>query len=223
MRSSWVLKQKRESATPSIRPTTKRDGTSHPTAGVFGAAAAIGKLLGLSVATDDMGAGHGGNTGFRTPRDVRLHGEVLSMPGHAAKTGIPSAIMAKSDFTAGPNTVSKGRGGSPQSGRQSTICRKLRTAWGQTFKSDTTLTSPIRAGWWCIPRSMAASILSRSSSGDPAASSPSASALAPLVMDLCNKKDITRGLEGKYSIYHSCGGGPGPRQGRPQGIYRCRR
>ena len=23
-------------------------------------------------------------------------------------------------------------------------------------------------------------------------------------MDLCNKKDITRGLEGKYSIYHSC-------------------
>jgi 2-methylcitrate dehydratase PrpD len=27
--------------------------------------------------------------------------------------------------------------------------------------------------------------------------------VAPLVMDLCNKKDITRGLEGKYSIYHS--------------------
>jgi 2-methylcitrate dehydratase PrpD len=27
--------------------------------------------------------------------------------------------------------------------------------------------------------------------------------VAPLVLDLCNKKDITRGLEGKYSIYHS--------------------
>ena len=27
--------------------------------------------------------------------------------------------------------------------------------------------------------------------------------VAPLVIDLCNKRDITRGLEGKYSIYHS--------------------
>jgi len=27
--------------------------------------------------------------------------------------------------------------------------------------------------------------------------------VAPLVIDLCNKKQITRGLEGKYSIYHS--------------------
>jgi 2-methylcitrate dehydratase PrpD len=27
--------------------------------------------------------------------------------------------------------------------------------------------------------------------------------VAPLVLDLCNKKDIKRGLEGKYSIYHS--------------------
>ena len=27
--------------------------------------------------------------------------------------------------------------------------------------------------------------------------------VAPLVLDLCNKRDITRGLDSKYSIYHS--------------------
>src|SRR6185436_19328388 len=27
--------------------------------------------------------------------------------------------------------------------------------------------------------------------------------VAPLVLDLCNKRDITQGLDSKYSIYHS--------------------
>ena len=26
--------------------------------------------------------------------------------------------------------------------------------------------------------------------------------VAPLVLDLCNQKDITRGLQGKFSVYH---------------------
>ena len=41
------------------------------TAGVFGSAAACGKLLGLERAADDLGARHRRHAVFRLPRDVR--------------------------------------------------------------------------------------------------------------------------------------------------------
>ena len=75
--------------------------------------------------------------------------------------------------------------------------------WGQTSRFATTRISPIRAVLWCIPRLTAVSISIAIIIRHPDSIKAVRVRVAPLVMDLCNKKDITRGLEGKYSIYHS--------------------
>jgi hypothetical protein len=49
---------------------------------------------------------------------------------------------------------------------------------------------------------MAASSSTTSTISRPSRSSPVRLRVAPLVLDLCNQKDITRGLQGKFSVYH---------------------
>ncbi len=121
------------------------------TAGVFGAAAAAGKLMGLSEQQMVWALG------LAASQPVGLRESFGSMnksfnPGRAAADGLFAAILAEKNFTSSDGMIEARRGWATPS-RPSRITARSPRGWGAATKPRSTPTSPSPAASSCIRRS----------------------------------------------------------------------
>ena len=171
------------------------------TAGVFGAAAAIGKLLGLS--TRQMvwafGLAATQSAGIR-----EMFGSMAKsfQPGRAAQNGYTAALLARADFTAGEQALEGPRGFAAVTAAEHDLT-KVSAGLGVDFNLRDNAYKPYACGLVVHPAIDGCSQLHRKYQPDPETIVAVRLRVAPLVLDLCNKRDLKRALQSKYSIYHA--------------------
>jgi 2-methylcitrate dehydratase PrpD len=171
------------------------------TAGVFGAAAAIGKLLGLSTQQMIWAFGMAATqaSGIR-----EMFGSMAKYfhAGHAARNGYFSAVMAQAGFTAGEHAIESPRGFAPVLASQYDLS-KITAGLGQDFQLRYNTYKPYPCGIVVQPTIDGCIDIYRDY--HPAVDSIKSVRVrvAPLVLDLCNKRELRQGLDSKYSIYHA--------------------
>jgi 2-methylcitrate dehydratase PrpD len=171
------------------------------TAGVFGAAAAVGKRLSLS--TQEMiwamGLAATQASGLR-----EMFGSMAKSfhAGHAARNGYLSAVLAKAGFTAGEHAIEGTRGFAAVLASEYDLS-KITAGLGEDFQIRYNTYKPYPCGIVVQPTIDGCIDLHRDRHPAPESIKAVRVRVAPLVLDLCNKRDITRGLDSKYSIYHS--------------------
>jgi 2-methylcitrate dehydratase PrpD len=171
------------------------------TAGVFGAAAAAGKLLGLDEQRMIWALGIAGtqSSGFR-----EMFGTMCKSfhPGRAAQNGLAAAFLAQNDFTSSNQVLEAKRGfANVMSTKQdySEITRGL----GQTFEVALNTYKPFACGIVIHPV-IDGCIQLRNEHGLKAEDVERITVrVNPLVLELTGKKTPQVGLEGKFSVYHS--------------------
>jgi 2-methylcitrate dehydratase PrpD len=171
------------------------------TAGVLGAAAAIGKLMALSTQQMIWAIGLAATqaSGIR-----EMFGSMAKSfhAGHAARNGYLSAVLAKSDFTAGEYGIESPRGFAAVLASEYDLS-KVTAGLGEDFQIRYNTYKPYPCGIVVQPTIDGCIELYREH--HPALDDIKAVRVrvAPLVLDLCNKRELRRGLDSKYSIYHA--------------------
>jgi 2-methylcitrate dehydratase PrpD len=172
------------------------------TTGVFGAAAAVGKLLGLT--TKQMvwafGVAATQAAGLR-----EMFGSMAKsfQPGRAAQNGYTAALLGAADFTAGERALEGARGFAAVTAAQYDLS-KVTAKLGSDFELRDNAYKPYACGLVVHPAIDGCSQLHREHHVTAEQIAAVRVRVAPLVLDLCNKSDLRRALETKYSIYHAC-------------------
>jgi 2-methylcitrate dehydratase PrpD len=172
------------------------------TAGVFGAAAASGKLLGLEERqmTWALGIAATQAAGLR-----EMFGTMCKSlhPGRAAQNGLAAALLASKSFTSSEQALEAPRGFAhvlSSSRSFSAITEKL----GSSFEISSNTYKPFPCGIVIHP-SIDGCLQLREEHGLSAEAIESVSLrVHPLVLELTGKQAPSSGLEGKFSIYHAC-------------------
>jgi len=171
------------------------------TAGVFGAAAAISKLLRLSIQQTiwAMGLASTQASGLR-----EMFGSMAKSfhAGHAARNGYLAAILAQAGFTAGESAIESPRGFAAVQASEYDLA-KITAGLGEDFQIRYNTYKPYPCGIVVHPTIDGCIDLHRDYHPAPESIRSVHVRVAPLVVDLCNKRDIRQGLDSKYSIYHS--------------------
>ncbi|HVY64125.1 MAG TPA: MmgE/PrpD family protein [Gammaproteobacteria bacterium] len=171
------------------------------TTGVFGAAAAVGKLLGLT--TNQMvwafGLAATQAAGIR-----EMFGSMAKsfQPGRAAQNGYTAALLGRADFTAGEHALEGERGFAAVAAAQYDL-GKITSGLGKDFELRDNAYKPYACGLVVHPTIDGCSQLHREFHPAPDSIAGVRLRVAPRVLDLCNKSDLRRALESKYSIYHA--------------------
>ncbi len=171
------------------------------TTGVFGAAVAIGKLLKLN--TEQMiwafGLAATQAAGIR-----EMFGSMAKsfQPGRAAQNGYTAALLAQKNFTAGEQALESPRGFAAVTATKYDL-DKAAAQLGEHFELQDNAYKPYACGLVVHPTIDACSQIRAKHALDPATIESIELRVAPLVLDLCNKKDLRRALQSKYSIYHA--------------------
>ena len=171
------------------------------TAGVFGAAAAAGKLLGLSEQQMVWALG------LAASQPVGLRESFGSMnksfnPGRAASNGLFAALLASKDYTSSDGMIEAKRGWA------NTISTKqdwaeITDGLGTRFEALLNTYKPFACGIVIHPAIDAAIQLRNAEHLQPEQIERVELRVHPLVIELTGKKTPQIGLEGKFSIYHS--------------------
>jgi 2-methylcitrate dehydratase PrpD len=170
------------------------------TAGVFGAAAAIGKLLGLTHQQTIW------NLGFAATQAAGIREMFGSMaksfhPGRAAQNGYTGALLAQSGFTAGEHGLEGPRGfAAVQAARYD--LSKITAGFDVDYELRANTYKPFPCGIVNHPAIDGAIRIHRAHHPAPDSITAVRLRVAPLVLDLCNQTNITKGLQGKFSVYH---------------------
>jgi len=171
------------------------------TAGVFGAAAAIGKLLHLSTRETIWALGLASTqaSGLR-----EMFGSMAKSfhAGHAARNGYLAAVLAEAGFTAGEHAIESPRGFAAVQASEYDLSR-ITAGLGEDFQIRYNTYKPYPCGIVVHPTIDGCIDLHRDYHPAPESIRSVRVRVAPLVLDLCNKRDIRQGLDSKYSIYHS--------------------
>jgi len=171
------------------------------TTGVFGAAAAIGKLLGLN--TQQMvwafGLAATQAAGIR-----EMFGSMAKsfQPGRAAQNGYTAALFGRANFTAGEQALEGTRGFAAVTAAEYDL-NKVTNGLGKDFDLRENAYKPYACGLVVHPTIDGCSQLRQEFHPAPDAIAGVRLRVAPLVLELCNKSDLRRALESKYSIYHA--------------------
>lgn len=174
--------------------------------GVFGAAAAVGRLIGL----DRTQMRHALGLAATQAAGIRDNFGAMAKslhPGRSAQAGYMAALLAAKGFTAGPTPLEGPRGfahvTTGTSGRfdLSVITRGL----GRDHLLHENTYKPFPCGIVVHPTIDACLQLVAEHGLRPEQVVRAELEVAPLVLDLCNQKDISLGLQGKFSIYHAAG------------------
>lgn len=170
------------------------------TAGVFGAATAIGRLLGLSVQQMIWAIGLAATqaAGLR-----EMFGSMAKAfhPGRSAQNGYAAALLAKEGFTSGEHGIEGPRGFAAVQAAEYDLS-KITTALGVDFDLRVNTYKPFPCGIVNHPTIDGAIQIHDAHRIDPQSVAAVRLRVAPLVMDLCNQQNITKGLQGKFSVYH---------------------
>ena len=171
------------------------------TTGVFGAAAATGWLLGLTTTQMVWAFGLAATqaAGIR-----EMFGSMAKsfQPGRAAQNGLTAARLAAADFTAGEQALEGPRGFAPVTAREYDL-GKITDGLGERFALSGNAYKPYACGLVVHPTIDGCSRIRARDNPDPAKIATIELRVAPLVLDLCNKRELKRALESKYSIYHA--------------------
>jgi 2-methylcitrate dehydratase PrpD len=175
------------------------------TAGVFGAAAAIGKLLGLSCQQMIWAIGLAATqaAGIR-----EMFGSMAKSfhPGRAAQNGYSAALLAQAGFTAGEHGLEGPRGFAAVQASTydlSKITAGLRVDEKLVdYELRANTYKPFPCGIVNHPTIDGAIQIYHQHHPIPGFIAAVRLRVAPLVLDLCNQTNITRGLQGKFSVYH---------------------
>ena len=170
------------------------------TAGVFGAAAAIGRLLGLPVQEMIWAIGLAATqaAGLR-----EMFGSMAKAfhPGRSAQNGYAAALLAKEGFTSGEHGIEGPRGFAAVQAAAYDLS-KITTGLGVDFDLRVNTYKPFPCGIVNHPTIDGAIQIHDAHRIDPQSVAAVRLRVAPLVMDLCNQQNITKGLQGKFSVYH---------------------
>ena len=171
------------------------------TTGVLGAAAAIGKLLELDTRQMIWALGISATqaAGIR-----EMFGSMAKsfQPGRAAQNGYTSALLAKRNFTAGENVLEGPRGFAAVTAATYDLDKAL-DQLGEHYELRDNAYKPYACGLVVHPTIDACSQVRAQHDIDPDKVESVTLKVAPLVLDLCNKRDLQRALQSKYSIYHA--------------------
>jgi 2-methylcitrate dehydratase PrpD len=171
------------------------------TAGVFGAAAAAGRLLGLSVQqlTWALGIAATQASGLR-----EMFGTMCKPfhPGNAARNGLTAALLARQNFTSSGQAIEAKRGFAhvlSTGFRPAEITDRL----GETWEISQNTYKPFACGIVIHPVIDACIELRRAHGLTPDDIVAVDARVHPLVLELTGKRSPQSGLEGKFSVYHS--------------------
>jgi 2-methylcitrate dehydratase PrpD len=171
------------------------------TAGVFGAAAAVGKLLGLTEQQMVYALG------LAASQPVGLRESFGSMnksfnPGRAASNGIFAALLAAKGFTSSDGMIEAKRGWANTISTKQDY-REITDGLGTHYESALNTYKPFACGIVIHPALDAAIQLRNEHHLTPGQIARVDLKVHPLVLELTGKKTPQIGLEGKFSIYHS--------------------
>ncbi len=171
------------------------------TAGVFGAAAAIGRLLKLDKRQMVWAFGLAAtqSAGIR-----EMFGSMAKsfQPGRAAQNGYTAALLAQADFTAGEKAL-EGPRGFAEVTTGVFDASKITSGLGTDFSLRVNAYKPYACGLVVHPTIDGCSRLHTQYQPDPATITAVRLRVTPLVLDLCNQRELKRALQSKYSIYHA--------------------
>ena len=170
------------------------------TIGVFGAAAAIGKLMGLAPQQMVWALGLAATQSAGLREMFGSMGKAFH-PGRSAQNGYAAALLAREGFTAGEHGLEGPRGFAHVMAAARDLS-KVTTRLGVDFDLRENTYKPFPCGIVNHPTIDAAIQIHREERPDPASIAAVRLRVAPLVLDLCNQQNITRGLQGKFSVYH---------------------
>jgi 2-methylcitrate dehydratase PrpD len=170
------------------------------TAGVFGAAVAIGKLIGLNQQQMIWAIGLAATqaAGLR-----EMFGSMAKSlhPGRAAQNGYASALLAEAGFTSGIHGLEGPRGFAAVQATEYDLS-KITAGLGVDFDLRANTYKPFPCGIVNHPTIDGAIQIHHENKLAPESIRAVRLRVAPLVLDLCNQQNITRGLQGKFSVYH---------------------
>ena len=171
------------------------------TAGVFGAAAAAGKLLGLNEQQMVWALG------LAASQPVGLRESFGSMnksfnPGRAASDGIFAAVLASKNFTSSDAMIEAKRGWANTISTKQDY-REIIDGLGQRYEAALNTYKPFACGIVMHPAIDAAIQLRNENKLTDDQIERVELKVHPLVLELTGKKTPRQGLEGKFSIYHA--------------------
>lgn len=171
------------------------------TCGVFGSAAAIGKLMGLTVVQMVWALG------LAASQPVGLRESFGSMnksfnPGRAAANGIFAALLAQQDYTSSDGMIEAKRGWANTISTKQDY-REITEGLGSHYESTLNTYKPFACGIVIHPALDAAIQLRNQYHLQADQIERIDLRVHPLVIELTGKKTPQIGLEGKFSIYHA--------------------
>jgi 2-methylcitrate dehydratase PrpD len=171
------------------------------TAGVFGAAAAAGKLLGLSEQQMVWALG------LAASQPVGLRESFGSMnksfnPGRAASNGLFAALLASKDYTSSEGMIEAKRGWANTISTKQDFAQ-ITEGLGQRYEAALNTYKPFACGIVIHPAIDAAIQLRNENKLTADQIARIDLKVHPLVLELTGKKTPQIGLEGKFSVYHS--------------------
>jgi 2-methylcitrate dehydratase PrpD len=171
------------------------------TAGVFGAAAAAGKLLGLTEQQMVWALG------LAASQPVGLRESFGSMnksfnPGRAASNGLFAALLAQQNYTSSDAMIEAKRGWAHTISTKQDFSQ-ITDGLGSHYESTLNTYKPFACGIVIHPSIDAAIQLRNENKLTPDQIAKVELKVHPLVIELTGKKTPQIGLEGKFSIYHS--------------------
>ncbi len=172
------------------------------TAGVFGAAAAAGKLLKLNEQQMIWAFGLAGtqSSGFR-----EMFGTMTKSfhPGRAAQNGMLSALLAQQNYTSSNRVLEAPRGFAHVMSTKRDF-NEITGGLGKVWETALNSYKPFACGIVIHP-AIDGCIQLRNEHGLKAEDIQRIDLVVdPLVLELTGKKTPQTGLEGKFSVYHSC-------------------
>lgn len=171
------------------------------TAGVFGAAAAIGKMLKLNETQMAWALGIAAtqSAGLR-----EMFGSMCKSlhPGRAAQNGFSAAMLAASNFTSSEQSIEAPRGFANVASTKfdpSAITAEL----GQHYELSHNMYKPFACGLWMHATIDGCIQLKREHNLQPAQIAKVDIRVGPMALELTAKPKPQTGLEGKFSLYHA--------------------
>jgi len=173
--------------------------------GVFGSAAACGKLLGLNEQQMTWALG------IAASQPVGLKVQFGSMtksfhPGRAAQNGLTAALLAAQGFTA-DETALEGKDGFAQAVARGVKWSEVTEGLGTRFEAALNTYKPFACGIVTHPAIDAAIQLRNENKLKPSDIASVELIANPLVLSLTGKTEPKTGLEGKFSITHCIAAG----------------
>jgi 2-methylcitrate dehydratase PrpD len=171
------------------------------TAGVFGAAAAAGRLLGLSEQQMvwALGIAATQSSGLR-----EMFGSMVKPmhPGNAARNGLLAALLASKNFTSAEQGI-EGRRGFANVLATTRNYEAITGRLGETWEIMLNTYKPFACGIVEHPAIDGCIELRNEHNLKPEDIESISLKVHPLVLELTGKKVPATGLEGKFSVYHS--------------------